>query len=287
MGKYYYLITGLADISFDDVKAPYTLDAFREQVWSYISKRDRRIMDLLLLETDCHNILSLLRDGELSSDARTGLYTLPKMEEMVAAVKADDCVETEHPFLPLFIKEYLSDEWQMQAGFAVDRILSMFYEYAMRSKNGFVSDWYRFNLDLNNIQSAFTARKYGLDIRSLIVGTGDVAEALRTSGARDWGLSQEVNFFDEMARIQEVEDLTQREHSIDMLKWNWLEEKTFFHYFTVEILFSYMVRLGIIERWALLDRDSGQRLFRRLIGGLKDQIEAPVEFRDVFDRPGR
>lgn len=287
MGKYYYLITGLADISFDDVKAPYTLDAFREQVWSYISKRDRRIMDLLLLETDCHNILSLLRDGELSSDARTGLYTLPQMEEMVAAVKADDCVETEHPFLPLFIKEYLSDEWQMQAGFAVDRILSMFYEYAMRSKNGFVSDWYRFNLDLNNIQSAFTARKYGLDIRSLIVGTGDVAEALRTSGARDWGLSQEVNFFDEMARIQEVEDLTQREHSIDMLKWNWLEEKIFFHYFTVEILFSYMVRLGIIERWALLDRDSGQRLFRRLIGGLKDQIEAPVEFRDVFDRPGR
>ncbi len=287
MGKYYYLITGLADISFDDVKAPYTLDAFREQVWSYISKRDRRIMDLLLLKTDCHNILSLLRDGELSSDARTGLYTLPQMEEMVAAVKADDCVETEHPFLPLFIKEYLSDEWQMQAGFAVDRILSMFYEYAMRSKNGFVSDWYRFNLDLNNIQSAFTARKYGLDIRSLIVGTGDVAEALRTSGARDWGLSQEVNFFDEMARIQEVEDLTQREHSIDMLKWNWLEEKTFFHYFTVEILFSYMVRLGIIERWALLDRDSGQRLFRRLIGGLKDQIEAPVEFRDVFDRPGR
>lgn len=244
-------------------------------------------MDLLLLETDCHNILSLLRDGELSSDARTGLYTLPQMEEMVAAVKADDCVETEHPFLPLFIKEYLSDEWQMQAGFAVDRILSMFYEYAMRSKNGFVSDWYRFNLDLNNIQSAFTARKYGLDIRSLIVGTGDVAEALRTSGARDWGLSQEVNFFDEMARIQEVEDLTQREHSIDMLKWNWLEEKTFFHYFTVEILFSYMVRLGIIERWALLDRNSGQRLFRRLIGGLKDQIEAPVEFRDVFDRPGR
>ena len=64
-----------------------------------------------------------------------------------------------------------------------------------------------------------------------------------------------------------------------MLRWSWLEDNCFFHYFTVERLFSYMVQLAIVERWTSLDREEGQKLFRKLIGTLKDQTEVPAEFR--------
>ena len=64
-----------------------------------------------------------------------------------------------------------------------------------------------------------------------------------------------------------------------MLRWNWLEENSFFNFFTVEKLFSFMVRLGMVERWTTLDKEKGQQLFRELIGTLKDQTEVPAEFR--------
>jgi hypothetical protein len=149
----------------------------------------------------------------------------------------------------------------------------------MASSNGFVRKWYEFNLNLNNIMTAITARKYNLDIQKVIVGTGDVANALRTSGARDWGLSQELDYFEEVARLTEEDDLSQRERKADQIRWRWLEENTFFNYFSVEKLFSYMVRLGMVERWSGLDREEGQKLFRKLIGDLKEQTEVPAEFK--------
>ena len=111
------------------------------------------------------------------------------------------------------------------------------------------------------------------------MGRNETAQALRTSGARDWGLSQELDYFDDVVRLLDEPDLAQRERRADMLRWRWLDENTFFNYFTVEALFSYMVRLGIVERWTSLDREEGQKLFRKMIGTLKDQTEVPAEFR--------
>lgn len=43
---------------------------------------------------------------------------------------------------------------------------------------------------------ALTARKFKVDVAPLIVGDTEVCEALRTSGARDFGLSGEVEWLD-------------------------------------------------------------------------------------------
>lgn len=264
MRNYYFLIAGLPDISFDDSKAPVTVDQFREEVFDSLSGADRKLMDLLRLESICRGFMG----SEL-------------MEELVADVKADEAQRPDLPsFMYVFVREWLDETWRQKAAFAEDRLWSLFYEYAMaQAGNEFVSAWYEFNLNLNNIMSGITARKYNLDIHKVIVGQNDVAQALRTSGARDWGLSQELEYFDDVARLVEEDDLAQRERKVDVVRWNWLEEHTFFNYFTVERLFSYMVRLGMVERWSALDKEEGQKLFRKLIGDLKEQTEVPAEFK--------
>ena len=262
MGNYYYIISGLPDISFDDSKAAMTLEQFRDEVFKSLSAADRKVMDILLLEDECRNLIGSER-----------------MDELMADVKAQEpCPEGVPQFMYQFVQEWVDDSWREKAAFAEDRLWSLFYEYAMNSTNGFVRRWYEFNMDVNNIQSGITARKYNLDMQKVIVGQNDTAHALRTSGARDWGLSQELDYFDDVVRLLEEEDLAHRERRADMLRWNWLEENTFFNFFTVEKLFSYMVRLGMVERWSSLDKEEGQRLFRKLIGTLKDQTEVPAEF---------
>lgn len=264
MGNYYYLIAGLPDISFDDTKAALTVDQFRDEVFDSLDGADRKVMDFLRQESLCR--------GFIGSDL---------MEQLVADVKADETRRPDIPeFMYVFVQEWLDESWRQKAAFAEDRLWALFYQYAMTSaKNGFVARWYEFNLNLNNIISAITVRKYNLDIHKVIVGQNDVAQALRTSGARDWGLSQELDYFDDVARLVEEDDLAQRERKVDVLRWNWLEENTFFNYFTVERLFSFMVRLGMVERWTSLDKEEGQKLFRKLIGELKEQTEVPAEFK--------
>lgn len=263
MANYYYIISGLPDISFDDSKAAYTVEQFREEVYGALSAADRKVMDILLLEDECRNLIGSER-----------------MEELIALVKAGESAPKDVPeFIYTFVQEWVDESWRQKAAFAEDRLWSLFYEYAMSASNGFVRKWYEFNLDLNNIMSAITARKYNLDIQKVIVGSNDTAHALRTSGARDWGLSQELECFEDVARLTEEGDLSQRERKADLIRWRWLEDNTFFNYFTVEKLFSYMVRLGMVERWTSLDREKGQQLFRELIGTLKDQTEVPQEFR--------
>ena len=280
MGNYYYLIAGLADISLDDSKAPASAESLRTELYDALDAADRKVMDMLLMENDCRNLISMLRDGSVAADAPLGLLSAERMEELVSQVKADETPAKDIPaFMYAFVQEWLNDSWREHAAFAEDRLWSLFYEYAMGSGNEFVRKWYEFNLDLNNILSAITARTYGLDIQKVIVGSNATAQALRTSGARDWGLSQELDFFDDVVRLIDEDDLAQRERKTDMLRWRWLEENTFFNYFTVERLFSYMVRLGMVERWTTLDREKGQQLFRQLIGELKEQTEVPAEFR--------
>jgi len=263
MGNYYYIVSGLPDISFDDSKAAMTLEQFRDEVYKSLSAADRRVMDILLLEDECRKLIGSER-----------------MEELITDVKAQEpCPDGVPQFMYQFVQEWVDDSWRDKAAFAEDRLWSLFYEYAMSCTNGFVKRWYEFNMDVNNIQSAITARKYNLDMQKVIVGQNETAHALRTSGARDWGLSQELDYFDDVVRLLEEEDLAHRERRADMLRWNWLEENTFFNFFTVEKLFSFMVRLGMVERWTSLDREKGQQLFRELIGTLKDQTEVPQEFR--------
>lgn len=287
MAKYYYLITGLADISLDDDRLPYSVDSFREEICPALTAGDRKLVGLALEQYDRRNLLDLLKKEKagqelvLGEGTQLGSFSEEQLAGLIDAVRTSEPADKSIPeYLVQFAGEYLDDAWQSYASFAEDRLSALFYEYAAGVSNGFVRDWFAFNQDLNNIQTALTARKHSLPVQNLIVGGGSVAEALRTSGAKDWGLSQTVDFFDRLVRIQETEDLTVREREMDMIKWNWIEENTFFHYFTVEKIFAFLVRLDIAGRWFKLDKEKGQEMFRSLIAELKSGVEVPEEFKN-------
>lgn len=285
MANYYYLIAGLADIQLDAEKLPYSVGAFREEVVPQLTKADRKIIGLALADYDNQCLLALLKKqkegAELTLDdsVQTGFCSVAQLAGVIESARNGEPDGNEAPgYMYRFAREYLNDGWQDYAAFAVDRLSQLFYEHALKSSNEFVHEWFRFNLDLNNIQVAMTARKHGVQARNLIIGDGEVADALRSSGAKDWGLSQTIDYLDRLMRIQEIDDLSAREREVDMLKWNWFEENTFFHFFTVEKLFAFVVRLDIVDRWLKLDKDKGQELFRSLIGSLKSGVEVPGEF---------
>ena len=276
---YYYLVAGLPELTLEDSKLSYTVADFKAELYPDLSDEDRRLIDLFYLKFDNANVLKLLKDKDAAIDSR-GNYSAEELAEFISSLKdGDEVADAVFPsYLSTFISEYFNtpaeDDFLHE-----DRLAALYYAYAMKCRNKFVSSWFAFNLTMNNVLVALTARKFKMDIAPLIVGDTEVCEALRTSGARDFGLTGEVDFLDQLVKISETEELVEREKKIDQLRWNWMEEATFFNYFTVERLFVFLLQLEMIERWISLDKEKGNQLFRSIIAKLKDEVQIPAEFR--------
>ncbi|MCQ2334996.1 MAG: DUF2764 domain-containing protein [Paludibacteraceae bacterium] len=147
------------------------------------------------------------------------------------------------------------------------------YEQGSKSRNRFVRDWFAFNLTLNNVLAATICRKHGFDISTAIVGEGPVQDLLRTSNAKDFGLTGEVEEIDEMLKLCTIDDLYEREKKTDALRWAWLEEHTSFQYYELENVLSYWLMAQMLFRWDLLNVDEGTRVFREMIADMKRDVK--------------
>lgn len=280
MSKYYCLVAGLPDISLEDGKLTYTLTNFKSDIYPELSVSDRKLVDLFFLKYDNLNLLKLLKDKEAVIDSR-GNYSAEELTAFIASVKEGEIPDDNlcPPYIYQFLSDYLQKVSTDEFFIPEDSLANYYYAYAMNCNNVFVSSWFEFNLNVNNVLTALTARKYKFEVATNIVGQTDISDAVRTSNARDFGLTGTLEYLEQLMRISETEELVEREKKIDMLKWNWMEDAIFFDYFTIERIFVFLFKLEMIERWISLDKDKGSEMFRNIIESLKNEVQIPAEFR--------
>lgn len=278
MSNYYYLVAGLPTLSLDDGKLSYTVENFKSEFYPSLSDKDKKLIDLFYLKFDNVNLLKFLRNKDAETDSR-GNYTAEDLLLLIEAVRQGDAREKRFPpYLYDFVALYIQNSGEAHF-MAEEALASAYYAYAMKCRNRFVSRWFEFSLNVNNILSAFISRKYKLEVAPRIVGDTEVCEQLRTSNARDFGLGEQLEYMEELQRIAEMDELVEREKKTDLLAWKWMENESFFNYFTVERLFVFLLQLEMIERWISLDKEKGSELFRQMIQHLKEEVQIPEEFR--------
>ena len=273
MSKYYCLIAGLPDITLDDSRLTYSVADFRNELSDILTRKDQKLIDLFFLKFDNKNLINQLKNPDQDMDPR-GSITYDESHALYQA-------KNKHipSYFIDFFRMYLESEAKGDVATISweDRLAALYYAYAMKCGNQFVADWFELNLNINNMLTAITCRKHGLDKSQYIVGDNEVAEALRTSNARDFGLGNDVEYLPALQHIAEESDLMLREKKIDTLKWNWLEEQTFFKTFDIESVFAYLLKLEMIERWVSLDKETGEKTFREIVGAMKKGSENALE----------
>lgn len=284
MGKYYCLIAGLPDITLDDSKLTYSVAEFREELAGILTEADKKLIDLFYLKYDNKNLMAYIKHSEVNPESR-GRITYDEIDALFKALREEENPPKNNqipPYFKEFFKLYLENEDResKQEVSWEDRLAALYYAYAMGNSNRFVVDWFELNLNINNMLTAITCRKHGLDKAEYIVGDNEVAKALRTSNARDFGLGDLVDYLPELQRIAEESDLMVREKKVDLLKWRWLEEQTFFKTFDIESVYAYLLKLEMIERWVTLDKETGDKTFREIVGAMKKgSVNALNEFK--------
>ena len=276
--NYYCYIAGMPDIQIDNAKSIPAQEEVLDELKQILSKDDMALLDLLRLRYDNANLLKFLanRDAELNP---LGKLTSQDWAELIELIDNSD---ERNPARDSRLLKYVLDFYttirneqsEEKIDFAEDFLAALYYKYGMQCKNKFVADWFEFNLNINNILTALTCRKYGWDIKSAIVGDNIIAETIRSSvSARDFNLKTEIDYFDALVSISETSNLLDREHRIDALKWNWLEENTFFSSFSIEKVLSFWLRCELMHRWDNLSMEEGAEIFRQMINDLKKDVK--------------
>ncbi len=160
------------------------------------------------------------------------------------------------------IMELLSEKDQklvelMEEGFNEDSLGAEFYEKAAKSKNRFIREYFDFDARLRNMKVNYLAKRLGKKGEDYMV---ELPEA----------------DFEEDKQIQEIladADFVEREQKMDELKWEKASDIARMDYFNMNAILAFLVKAKMVQRWAELDADKGQEMFKKLVAEVRGTFE--------------
>ncbi len=152
------------------------------------------------------------------------------------------------------IMELLSDKDKqlvelLEDGFNEETLGAEFYVKAAESKNRFIREYFDFDGRLRNMKVEYLAKRLGKQGDSYLV---EMPEA----------------DFEEEHQIKEIledADFVKREQKMDELKWEKASDIARMDYFNMNTILAFMVKAKTVQRWAELDKDKGEEMFRKLV----------------------
>ncbi len=284
--QYYYFVTGLPALSIDDSKSQLSTAQFLAEAKNHLTAKDFRLLLLLCLPEDADDLARIMHGsenegrpvGEGPRDFWKGY-----LERMKArAAGSSEALPKDYRVYPEFWHEavlaaYSAEEMPPQLD-TRHRLLAGSYEYCAGLGNKFLSQWFDFNRDLQNILTAINGRQHEVDYSRWLVGNGELVEKLAKSNAADFGLGKGHELFESVQRVWEQNNILYRERGYDILRWKWIENHNFFNYFNADRVLGYYAQLRIVERWLNLDPGYGREMFQDTM----DALSGSFVFPDIF-----
>lgn len=139
------------------------------------------------------------------------------------------------------------------AGFDGANLDLEFYQKALKAKNSFIRDYFKFDLNVRNAKVRYLNRalERPADTDIFMEAEGEIEEAQKLDA------------------VLNQEDILSRERGMDDLMWSKIESITTFDYFDINVILGFIARLNIVARWLKLDSETGKQMFARLVEGVR------------------
>ena len=170
---------------------------------------------------------------ELLPGAAAGV---PDTDAVIAEIR-ESCDKRDNELLDFLVRSF-SDE----------NLTEDFYREALAHGNSFIREYFAFDLKVRNAK-----------VRHLNTALS------RPAGQDEIVLSEEEEEEDGFARIFSGKDIIAREKAVDNLYWEKLDELSLMHYFDMNVIMAFILKLRIVNRWNLLDEAAGREMFRKLV----------------------
>lgn len=272
--EYYCLIAGFPDLFFEENKPAFSCTEFKNELQKTLSKTDFGLASLLFLPYDNKNLAALLfkTNGQTNN---MGNYPTSYIESQV---KNPTGLPSYMANYILWVTEKEIEEFNLQAE---NVLTTLFYEHLFQTKNPFLRKWFQFELNIKNLLTHLNCTKHGYQTEGQLINAGDkeTIEIFQNKKLKPENIEEYFPHASQVFKIYESgASIIEKEQAIDKLKWEYLDEATFFYYFTIERVINLVIKLMIIERWLKTDRDTGTALLNKLIEELKISYTIPNEY---------
>ena len=271
--NYYTLVAGFREYTLDSERKGFDATAIRAEVLEELTARDAREVALLYGYYDCENLCAV-RAGRQVHNALGNLTAEEIREELQHPSRLPEALAR---VIRAFADTEGEDAEVVDTSKRFEKALfEAYYTLCATAHSRFLREWAAFDRNLRNVAAALTARSLGRPIEEVTVGEGEIVEQLERSSASDFGLRGELGYLDALiAAIGDEQNLVEKEHKIDLLRWNEALDLAAFDYFDINAVIAYLVRVNIVARWAALAPERGRAMFDRLLHVLdgKDLID--------------
>lgn len=268
--NYYCLVAGLPDLIFQDIRSGLNTIYFQKELKEQLTAKDYSLIQILFNEIDNQNLLNLLFKCEIPFQ-QPGSFSQSELEKEIQAPHN----------IPVYMKDYIlyfrkleSKDYSLEHE---NQLYRKFYEYVLKTNNQFLISWYNTQLNLKNLLAFLNCRKFNYSLENHLIqipSNSSFNEMLTQRNIRLEMLEEEFPLAGELFRIFESgKELLDTEKAIDKLRWNYLDDATFFYYFSIEKIVSYVCKLLISERWKKIDAQTGTVFFNRLLKEIKESFE--------------
>ena len=143
----------------------------------------------------------------------------------------------------------------LQESFVPENLTQEFYQKALASGNSFIREYFTFDLKVRNAKVRYLNRELSRPADKDVISIPLQEE----NSEEDAGI--EAAF--------KGTDLLARERAVDDLYWEKADALSLMHWFDMNVIMAFVLKLHIIDRWNLLDEQTGREMFRKLVDNLK------------------
>lgn len=275
--QYYYLIAGLPNIEPDADTPPLDQTTFKDVLFEQCSQQEAALLNWLLYPLDNENLVRTLYHKPAMVE--TGAFTSTQLNNII-----NEKVNPPH-YMSTFLEAFWQDKETYSENEWKNKLTTLYYQAAQTLDNAFLRDWMEFELKLKNLIVAINGRKHNFSYTDALIPWDEFTIQLVSGNQEtDFGLMEDELPVEDVIKMMGNPNLLVKEEYLDDLRWRWLDEHTFFHYFTIEKLLAYYIKLGILSRWYKLDSSWGrEHLYKKL----KDFGQDVIFPKDVLKLPAQ
>ena len=185
-------------------------------------------------------IISSLPVMQQASCGEARTPSSPDMDEIVEEIRRE-CSRKDNAILDTLLE-----------GFEAKNLSEEFYRKAASSACPFIREYFDFDRRLRNRKARYLNEELGRPL-----GEG----CIRLSEEEEEDDAQMAARTDEILR---TEDIVGKEKALDALVWETVDEMITFHYFDLDVILAFVVKMSIVTRWLRLDPQSGREMLRKL-----------------------
>ncbi len=153
-------------------------------------------------------------------------------------------------------KKDLSGFKTLVDGFNPDCLNTDFYKKALKDKNNFIRNYFLYDLCVRNCKVRFLNKNLGRDLQTDTIDiTGDDFE------------------FEDTLKVEEIlsiDDILRRERGLDDLMWDKIDSLCGLQVFSIDVIYAFIAKLQIVDRWLKLDPERGRELFKELVNEIRN-----------------